>query len=478
MKKLLSILTAIGIIATTGATAVSCSDKNENGTQIEKKDLSTLETKNLGKISGQGDLPDINNIVDAINNTNKDFGLKATDVDFDGSVTTTSSKIKAKDSSTSFIGSVEVTYEYKKTRSSFDLALIESVVNNKGLGEIVRPSNLNTGKIMVPDLKNTNTIFDSIKLFVKKTLDKAKELANIDLNLETLINLINIDFKDTNDNSVNLGETSKNDISKLVLTVKEGHENDVDGYTINGKATIVLGKQENFKDKFKKTDLDSIEMSQDDFDDSYTLSQKIIYAFTKKNSVNASSSEFVIENINKDDKNNCTAIISTDINSTYTNEPLSLKFKVTIKSESELPQIWNLTEMENGGESLTGQLEPIYLTTEEKGPDLYRELFEGITNVSDYDAAFPTYWESLANGKKYFFDNQGNSESIKGTASSKNVIDNFETIFDIVINKSNPNEEIGSKGTITLTVKNNSYKLDYMHSISGSIKIYYSLDEE
>ncbi|QBQ08141.1 hypothetical protein SGLAD_v1c09420 [Spiroplasma gladiatoris] len=119
MKKLISLLAAMGMVSLTGAvasTVVAC--KNE------KTDLSKLSVKELGKISGSGTLPTIDEIVKAINEKNLNYWLSSTDIVFEGTPTTSKATLKAKTDSTSFSGNVEVTYTYS-VREKTDLSALK-----------------------------------------------------------------------------------------------------------------------------------------------------------------------------------------------------------------------------------------------------------------------------------------------------------------------------------------------------------------
>ncbi|QBQ07241.1 hypothetical protein SGLAD_v1c00400 [Spiroplasma gladiatoris] len=118
MKKLLSLLGAMGMITTTSSTVVACPD---NGNEV--KDLNNMTTKNLGDIKGTESLSSIFEIVQAINVVNKDYGLQDSDVEFDGTPTTFKATLKAKTDSKNFTGSVEVSY--KHIQEKLDLSTIK-----------------------------------------------------------------------------------------------------------------------------------------------------------------------------------------------------------------------------------------------------------------------------------------------------------------------------------------------------------------
>ncbi|ASP28178.1 hypothetical protein SCORR_v1c04040 [Spiroplasma corruscae] len=112
-----------------------------------KKDLSTtISTKALGEFKGAGDNPTLEELVAQVNSKNSDLGLAASDVELDGSATTSAAKLKAKSESEKFTGSVDLTYSYskkeavaKKDLSTITLALgaFQGAGDNPIIGELV-----------------------------------------------------------------------------------------------------------------------------------------------------------------------------------------------------------------------------------------------------------------------------------------------------------------------------------------------------
>ncbi|QGS51424.1 lipoprotein [Spiroplasma tabanidicola] len=127
MKKLLSLLGAMGMVATSSSVTVACNKDS-------KTDLSALSTKALGDISGSGDLPVAADLVKAINKVNSNYGLSNSDVELDGAATTEKATLKAKSTSTKFTGKVVVTYKYTKATTDTKKDLSEAV-KTKELGE-------------------------------------------------------------------------------------------------------------------------------------------------------------------------------------------------------------------------------------------------------------------------------------------------------------------------------------------------------
>jgi hypothetical protein len=122
----------------TGAT-VKAKDGSENFTgsvevafkvvaPIEKTDLSTIATKELGDIPNT----DAATIVEAMNTANDGLGLTETDVDVTPNDDKTGATVKAKDESENFTGSVEVTFKVVAPVEKTDL----STIATKELGPI------------------------------------------------------------------------------------------------------------------------------------------------------------------------------------------------------------------------------------------------------------------------------------------------------------------------------------------------------
>ncbi|AOG60832.1 hypothetical protein SHELI_v1c08830 [Spiroplasma helicoides] len=161
MKKLLSLLAATGLVASSSSFAVACKkdNLNESNNDVEKKDLETITNKDLGEITGVGDAPNLSDILYMLNSKNSDLKATDADVELDGTPTTTAAKIKAKSDSKKFSGSVDVKYTYKKVANTIkDLGTI----TNKDLGEI-------TGVGDAPNLEDILSVLNSKNSDLKAT---------------------------------------------------------------------------------------------------------------------------------------------------------------------------------------------------------------------------------------------------------------------------------------------------------------------
>ncbi|WP_094048683.1 lipoprotein [Spiroplasma corruscae] len=158
MKKLLGILAATGLVATTGATVVSCGNDTKETT---KTDLSKISTKELGDISGEGITPSLSDLVKAINLKNDKLSLTDNDVTLNEGATTEKATITAKEESTKFTGSVEVTYKYTKSEAVEKKDLKDLEVKELGdisgegvtpsLSDLVKAINLKNDKLSLTD---------------------------------------------------------------------------------------------------------------------------------------------------------------------------------------------------------------------------------------------------------------------------------------------------------------------------------------
>ncbi|QGS51462.1 lipoprotein [Spiroplasma tabanidicola] len=113
MKKLLSVLGAIGLVSASSSVAIACNKKEK---EVEKIDLATLPIKELGEIEGSDYVVSIGDLVRAINTTigNESMHLDQVDVQFDGDVSWSKATLKASNNSTLYKGSVELTYKFAK----------------------------------------------------------------------------------------------------------------------------------------------------------------------------------------------------------------------------------------------------------------------------------------------------------------------------------------------------------------------------
>jgi hypothetical protein len=115
--------------ASTASTVLKGTITNEKAAPVEKTDLSTITTKELGEIAAA----DAKTIVEAINAKNDGLNLTEADVDVTPKDDNTGATVKAKDDSANFTGSVDVTFTVKAAPvEKTDL----SAITTKELGEI------------------------------------------------------------------------------------------------------------------------------------------------------------------------------------------------------------------------------------------------------------------------------------------------------------------------------------------------------
>jgi len=117
MKKLLGLLGALGMVASTGSVVVSCGNKSKDEAKATLE--SVVKVKALGEIeiASDAEAPTIDQLLVAIKAKNASSTLTKNDVQLDGAATATKAKIKAKDDSSKYTGTVEVTYTVKKAKA-------------------------------------------------------------------------------------------------------------------------------------------------------------------------------------------------------------------------------------------------------------------------------------------------------------------------------------------------------------------------
>ncbi len=133
MKKLLGLLGAMGMVASTGSAVVSCGNKSKDEAKATLESI--VKVKALGEIeiASDAEAPTLDQLLVAIKAKNASSTLTKNDVELDGAATATKAKIKAKADSSKYTGTVEVTYTVKKAAAK---ATLESIVKTKVLGEI------------------------------------------------------------------------------------------------------------------------------------------------------------------------------------------------------------------------------------------------------------------------------------------------------------------------------------------------------
>ncbi|AKX34062.1 hypothetical protein SLITO_v1c04090 [Spiroplasma litorale] len=293
MKKLLGLLAATGLIATTSATVVSCGE-------TDKTDLSSLSKKDLGDINGEGEKPSISDIVSAINSKNSGYGLKSSDVEFEGEVTVLKAKIKAKADSEKFTGSVEVNYNYSKKS--------ESTPEATKLSDIIKKTDL--GTIKVADAQ------------------KAPSLEEVYNAIKTA-------------NSTTIGKLTKDDLkfSGEAKTTEATVTNANDKFTGSIKVTYKLENKEaeatKLSDIIKKTDLGTIKVA----DAQKAPSLEEVY-----NAIKTANST-TIGKLTKDDLKFSGEAKTTEATVTNANDKFTGSIKVTYKLENKEAEATKLSDI-------------------------------------------------------------------------------------------------------------------------------------
>ncbi|QBQ08151.1 hypothetical protein SGLAD_v1c09520 [Spiroplasma gladiatoris] len=143
MKKLLSILGALGMSATASSAVVACPKKTTT-----KIDLNDLEKKDLGEffLETAETKPSLKEIVEAINTLNKNFNLTENDVEISSEPvqTLTSATLNSKSNSKTFTGSVNVVYRVSEkideltfTKNKSDSDVVNYFMNSENIDIIM-----------------------------------------------------------------------------------------------------------------------------------------------------------------------------------------------------------------------------------------------------------------------------------------------------------------------------------------------------
>ncbi|ASP28560.1 hypothetical protein SCORR_v1c07880 [Spiroplasma corruscae] len=464
MKKLLSLLTILGLSTSSSAMVISCGNNasEEKDDTAAKRDLNDLQVKDLGDVNGSADLATkitIDDLINAINNKNEGWTLTKSDVVLVGDPTNNSAKLEASSSSKNYKGSVEVKFNF---RLSFNVSILEDVINNTGLGAVARPNTYNVGYLMVPSYKSED-IMSSIKRFVVPLLDMAKMLGTT-ISYEQILDVANIVFLDSEDN-VFENPNESNQVDHIKITAKNGKENNIAGIHIKGEAIIKIKTQKPVNEIVKVTELGDIEISNKN--DDYMTKIAILNAFYNKNSIIDDNLKKQFEVTSYADTE---ATINTVINSDYASNDIKVKY--TFKEEVNSYTKWDLSKMSKNDDST---FQPtIKITSENIDNTLYTEIFNSITDTKNQ---FKSYWED-----EYLYDQEGNMSFIfdnqekveteyyilnKGKLSSKDFINKFDTIFDVIIDK--------TQKTIKVSVKSGQEKFDKDFAVYGEIIFKYTV---
>ncbi|AHB36298.1 lipoprotein [Spiroplasma apis] len=274
MKKLLGLLGALGMVASTGVSVVSCGKKNEaesigkvslGKNNLRSKDDSTTLTVELNKDLASADKITVSSNkgedsllkVEETNKETKKVVYKVSlknDLPEDNISEALTVKLNDKE-----VGSVEIKIfsEESNDRAEFDLSLIEEAINHEGIAEIVTKNYGNKGYLSVEPgkIKDQNGIIEAVKTYVTKVLEDANNLGlNLNISVDTIITMVNIDFLDSNGEKIIDNNTK--DINSIKISIKEGHENDIDGYKVSGEANVKVAEKKDLTGV--KTNLDEV----------------------------------------------------------------------------------------------------------------------------------------------------------------------------------------------------------------------------
>ncbi|ASP28096.1 hypothetical protein SCORR_v1c03220 [Spiroplasma corruscae] len=425
MKKLLSILASMGMVVTTSATVISCgNDTTSTDTPVdETPDLSKLTSEEL-KIS-----PASNSEQDAkiavlttISQKYIKSSITESDLMFSGFVAAKSTSeqgslvVETKDS-TKILGKATFKIEFfDNSRTNFDLALVEQVVNDTSLGSVVRPSSLNPGFLMVEDIKSKESVFKSLNKFVTETLIKAKGFG-YEIDPEIIMSMIHINYLDSSDKLIT-NNNSTIEIKSIVGTIKSGHNNDIDGYYANGSVKISIKGQTKLDDNIK-TELGDILLS--DPSNDYATKNELIENLLSTNSIEKNKKDNF--NLDSYDLKEGKGVISIVINSDFAPSTINITFNITNKNDEKVG-MFNLDSWVNEEMGIP----PIkYQGDSVDATEITEYLFDTENNIG--------FWTDFSsNSGKYFFVGQKpeDENSYKdGTVTKDQFIADFANIINV-----------------------------------------------
>ncbi len=355
MKKLLGLLGSLGMVASTGATVISCGNKNTEEKKPEKIGKVSLEMDTLS-IKGESTTLTVeldkdianNDIISVTSNKGENTFLKIEETKKETKKVTYKITLekdlvenKASEVLTAKLNNEEIgNVEINLNRKEFDLKLIEDAINQEGVAGFITGEFGNKGKLSIEPgkIKEQASIIESVKLYVNKVIEGAKAFGiNYNISVDEIVNMVNIDFLDSAGAKINEDNTKV--ISSIKITVKEGHENDIKGFIVLGEAKVNVSEKKNVE--IVSTDLGQVTGSSEN--ESIILGA-VKEAFVKlnteaKDAVNNGDLNFEIKKYDDSNKSG-TVQVTNKFNSSIklTNDKLTITFnyKVDENMVSEL----------------------------------------------------------------------------------------------------------------------------------------------
>ncbi len=348
MKKLLSLLGALGMVASTGATVVACgktttettesnatiiSVKTDNDT-ISKKSGESIVKVELKEVLSSSDKLTITSdkgnesilkIADGVkNNKNaKIYEFKITLKD-DLPQESTTEKLIANLNGKATDKSVELSISQ---RGQFDLSLIGDFINGTGFaGTINNFGNKGFLSIDSGKMSDKNFINDSVKEYVKNVLELELVQMIIKLDVKTVLGMVDITYLDESGKEV----TENKDVAAIKITVKDGHANDIEDYHVIGEAKVKLAEKKKISELITNNNNELGALNVDP-NDKEKLKQAIQDKLLEKNIDQKLKDAFKSKDIELDQINDTlgTAKLKFNFNSSIQNDKnIEIKFSI------------------------------------------------------------------------------------------------------------------------------------------------------
>jgi len=348
MKKLLSLLGALGMVASTGATVLACGKTTTETTEsnatimsvytdndtISKKSGESIVTVKLKETLSSSDKLTITSdkgnesilkIADGVKNdkNNKIYEFKITLKD-DLPKEETTEKLIVNLNGKATNKSTEISIS---PRSKFDLSLIGDFINGSGFVGGFNPFG-NKGFLSIDsgNMSNKSFIEEAVKNYVKNVLELEIVQTFIKLDVQTVLNMVQITHLDSSGNEV----TGNNAVASIKITIKDGHANDIEDYHVVGEAKVKLAEKKKISEIIKDFNLGNIPLT-----DENKLKDEVLNALLTKynddNLKNAFKSKDVELDQVKYDKNTKSGSVKLKYNfnsSIQNDKDIEITFKV------------------------------------------------------------------------------------------------------------------------------------------------------
>ncbi len=356
MKKLISLLGALGMIASTSTTVISCGNNDsekkqedgnkqeegnsvvkitidedniskKSGTSIVKVEMSKelTNTKNLTLTSDKGD-SSILKIADGVANSknNKLYEFKIT-LKGDLPLEEITEKLVANLNGKATDKSVELLIS---PRAEFDLELIGEFIGGEGIFANFNPFG-NKGYLSIDqgNMSNKDFIKSSVKEYVKNVLNLELVQMIIKLDVQAVLNMVEITYLNESEK-----ESAENEaVASIKIKVKDGHADDIDDYHVVGEANVKLAEKKSLDSMITERSLGTITVSgQNKIEDDIqkVLLEKNTDVFLK-NSFVSKDLEIVETNLNNN-KGTAKLKINEKFNNIFNEKTTNIEFNFEV----------------------------------------------------------------------------------------------------------------------------------------------------